>query len=108
MPRAERSPEPYFDLDRFVEDLVQYKKRQKLTLQKMGKLADLHWNTVKAVLTKRSWPTLLTATALANVADLNLDDYRKDPHGHNTGRMEQIIGRTTTSSTTWDRVQRVS
>lgn len=68
-----------FDLDRFLADFQRYKKAQKLTATRVAELtgfSNSHVSHLLNVGTRRL--TLFGAVVLADLADLSLDDYRRE------------------------------
>lgn len=99
--------ENYFDIYTFIVDVNKYRKRQELNKTQFADLCDLTPATIASALKRRYNPNLCTMIILANVADLSLDNYRKDPdHGYVKQRMVEVKRRSHASSTTWDKVLR--
>lgn len=96
--------ERFFDIHRFVNDLRAYRRNQQLTFAQMAELSGLDGRTISMILSRSKSPTFVTAIVLANMADLLLDWYRKDPHGDYGRRMDEIKARSRATSTSWSPV----
>lgn len=88
----------FFDLDRFIQDVRNYRLRQGLSHIEMGELGGIHASHVRAVIHYKRVLTLPIACILAEVCDLSLDSYRKPRSQWTKTPSESDSSNSTTSS----------
>ena len=72
-----RAAESLFDVEGFINDVLQYMGRHKMTYSLVGHKLGINDNNIRRTLKRReAEPSLWMACALARLCDLSLDDYR--------------------------------
>ena len=65
-------------LDKFADKLMEIRLERKLTHEKLGKKAGLHWTTIGLVERKKRRPSILTCMKIAHALGFRLTDLLDD------------------------------